>query len=176
MEGGEKEAALSLKGDIENGEEAYEICSGCHSNRRYEDGSVVAGATALTSAVANWGASTVGSANPGSHPVGVDINGDNPQGHRPLGGHPAHELDIGVAGAQAVVDVHRAHDTACGPRQHHQGGRVGPARPTTHDGCTRRRESTPGKQPIGRVHVGVTATCIRSIHCSARCRTTAASR
>jgi cytochrome c553 len=30
MEGGEKELALSLKGDIENGEEAYEICSGCH--------------------------------------------------------------------------------------------------------------------------------------------------
>lgn len=29
-EGGEKEAALGLKGDIENGEEAYEICSGCH--------------------------------------------------------------------------------------------------------------------------------------------------
>ena len=30
MEGGEKELALTLKGDIENGEEAYEICSGCH--------------------------------------------------------------------------------------------------------------------------------------------------
>jgi len=30
MEGGEKELALSLEGDLENGEEAYEICSGCH--------------------------------------------------------------------------------------------------------------------------------------------------
>ncbi len=30
MEGGEKELALTLKGDIENGEEAFEICSGCH--------------------------------------------------------------------------------------------------------------------------------------------------
>jgi len=30
MEGGEKELALTLTGDIENGEEAYEICSGCH--------------------------------------------------------------------------------------------------------------------------------------------------
>ncbi len=30
MEGGEKEHALTLKGDVENGEEAYEICSGCH--------------------------------------------------------------------------------------------------------------------------------------------------
>jgi cytochrome c553 len=30
MEGGEKELALSLTGNIENGEEAYEICSGCH--------------------------------------------------------------------------------------------------------------------------------------------------
>ncbi len=30
MEGGEKELALTLEGDIENGEEAYEICSGCH--------------------------------------------------------------------------------------------------------------------------------------------------
>jgi cytochrome c553 len=28
--GGEKELALTLKGDVENGEEAYEICSGCH--------------------------------------------------------------------------------------------------------------------------------------------------
>ena len=30
MEGGEKELALTLTGNIENGEEAYEICSGCH--------------------------------------------------------------------------------------------------------------------------------------------------
>ncbi|MCP4039430.1 MAG: c-type cytochrome [bacterium] len=30
MEGGEKELALTLKGDIVNGEEAFEICSGCH--------------------------------------------------------------------------------------------------------------------------------------------------
>ncbi|HEB91552.1 MAG TPA: c-type cytochrome [Deltaproteobacteria bacterium] len=30
MEGGEKEKALTLEGDVENGEEAYEICSGCH--------------------------------------------------------------------------------------------------------------------------------------------------
>ncbi len=30
MEGGEKQLALTLKGDLENGEEAYEICSGCH--------------------------------------------------------------------------------------------------------------------------------------------------
>jgi cytochrome c553 len=30
MEGGEKELALTLTGDLENGEEAYEICSGCH--------------------------------------------------------------------------------------------------------------------------------------------------
>lgn len=30
MEGDEKELALSLVGDPENGEEAYEICSGCH--------------------------------------------------------------------------------------------------------------------------------------------------
>jgi cytochrome c553 len=30
MEGGEKELALDLVGDVENGEEAYEICSGCH--------------------------------------------------------------------------------------------------------------------------------------------------
>jgi len=30
MEGGEKELALTLKGNLENGEEAYEICSGCH--------------------------------------------------------------------------------------------------------------------------------------------------
>lgn len=30
MEGGEKELALTLEGDIERGEEAYEICSGCH--------------------------------------------------------------------------------------------------------------------------------------------------
>ena len=30
MEGGEKELALTLKGDVENGEEAFEICSGCH--------------------------------------------------------------------------------------------------------------------------------------------------
>ncbi len=30
MEGGEKELALTLEGDIENGEEAFEICSGCH--------------------------------------------------------------------------------------------------------------------------------------------------
>ncbi len=30
MEGGEKELALTLKGDVVNGEEAYEICGGCH--------------------------------------------------------------------------------------------------------------------------------------------------
>ena len=30
MEGGEKELALTLTGNLENGEEAYEICSGCH--------------------------------------------------------------------------------------------------------------------------------------------------
>ena len=30
MEGGEKELALTLTGDVVNGEEAYEICSGCH--------------------------------------------------------------------------------------------------------------------------------------------------
>jgi cytochrome c553 len=30
MEGGEKQLALTLTGDVENGEEAYEICSGCH--------------------------------------------------------------------------------------------------------------------------------------------------
>ena len=30
MEGGEKELALTLTGNVENGEEAYEICSGCH--------------------------------------------------------------------------------------------------------------------------------------------------
>jgi cytochrome c553 len=30
MEGGEKELALTLTGNIENGEEAFEICSGCH--------------------------------------------------------------------------------------------------------------------------------------------------
>ncbi len=30
MEGGEKELALTLKGEVENGEEAFEICSGCH--------------------------------------------------------------------------------------------------------------------------------------------------
>ncbi len=30
MEGGEKELALTLTGNVENGEEAFEICSGCH--------------------------------------------------------------------------------------------------------------------------------------------------
>jgi cytochrome c553 len=30
MEGGEKQLALTLTGNLENGEEAYEICSGCH--------------------------------------------------------------------------------------------------------------------------------------------------
>jgi cytochrome c553 len=29
-DGGEKEAALTLKADVENGKEAFEVCSGCH--------------------------------------------------------------------------------------------------------------------------------------------------
>ena len=61
-----------------------ELCSGCHDNRRFEDGAVVGGAAALAATVSNWGASTVGLLNPGSHPVGLDINGNNTGGDTPV--------------------------------------------------------------------------------------------
>ena len=94
-----------------------------------------------------------------------DLHGDHLHGHAERLAHGAHLFGIGARlGAQPVVDVRRHHLAPGRLGQHHQGRRVGAARPRAHHRRARFWKGAAKEQSVGRRHRGATADCIRSIH------------